>query len=165
MRTFRFRRVLLATVAAALVAPLASFMLGQTAVAGGGGCHSDRLTGARATEVPIVDGCFTPTVAYVDVGATVEWTNTDDLVHAVTGANASFGTTEEMGKGDVVEYPLRQRRRVPVLLHLPPGHGGRSRGRRPGVGRRASGDHRRGHNAGRGRPRRCGGDEPCFSFG
>lgn len=69
----------------------------KPALAGGGGCHAENINVARESAVILHNMCFTPTIARVPVGTTVEWFNKDPLVHTVTGANLTFGDLAERG--------------------------------------------------------------------
>ncbi|MEA2634361.1 MAG: hypothetical protein QOH92_1128 [Chloroflexota bacterium] len=70
----------------------------QTALAGGGGCHQGATQGT-GTRVDLTALCFSPTILYVQPGATVTWTNRDTLRHEVVGTGWSSGpTTLEEGQ-------------------------------------------------------------------
>jgi plastocyanin len=78
----------------ALVVPvitLAALMVGvQTAMAGGGGCHQGTTQGAGIS-VDLTGMCFSPTILYVQPGATVTWTNRDEMRHEIVGTDWSKG--------------------------------------------------------------------------
>lgn len=71
---------------------LALLLVGLAAPAqagGGGGCHGD-FQDASTTAVEAGKNCFVPTVARVEVGDTVTWTNVDPVPHTATGAGGVF---------------------------------------------------------------------------
>lgn len=75
----------------------ATFIPVATAAAGGGGCHRDQ-SDARSNTIQLDANCFTPTVARIDVGDTVTWTNADGWVHNVYGSG--FNGHADVRAGD-----------------------------------------------------------------
>jgi plastocyanin len=77
----------------------------QTALAGGGGCHQGTTQGT-GTRVDLTGICFSPTILYVQPGATVTWTNRDALQHEVVGTGWSSGpTTLQEGQTITQTFP------------------------------------------------------------
>jgi plastocyanin len=72
-----------------LIAGAALIVAAQTAFAGGG-CHQ-AATQAAGTRVDLTGMCFSPTILYVQPGATVTWTNRDGMRHLVAGTDWSSG--------------------------------------------------------------------------
>lgn len=95
-----------ALTAAAIAVTVASFAMPGAANAGGG-CHEDTTTEARATTVALRRNCFAATVTRVDEGATVTFTNEDEVAHNVTGAGYTWGgdaTVDTLYLGDSVQH-------------------------------------------------------------
>jgi plastocyanin len=65
---------------------------------GGGGCHKRGDTQDDTTVVAMKANCFGPTVTNVNVGDTVQWTNSDSVTHAIAGATGEWGTKDLSGK-------------------------------------------------------------------
>jgi plastocyanin len=93
----------LALTSAAIAVAIASFVMPRTANAGGG-CHEDTTTEARATTVALRRNCFAATVTRVDEGATVTFTNEDEIAHNVTGAGYTWGGEKTLHLGDSVQH-------------------------------------------------------------
>jgi plastocyanin len=71
----------------------ASLMLAaETAFAGGGGCHQE-TTQAAGTSADLTGMCFSPTILYVQPGASVTWTNRDGMRHEIVGTGWSASPT------------------------------------------------------------------------
>jgi plastocyanin len=103
--------------AAATVAGLA---VGTAPASAGGGCHSP-ASAARATRVEIRDLCFGPTVAYVEPGATVRWTNLDPLEHTVTGLGWQWGSDANLTESAVLSQRFTKPGVYPYSCILHPG--------------------------------------------
>ena len=76
------------------------------AAAGGGGCfHPD--TQGTGTSVTLTAVCFSPTILYVQPGATVTWKNDDGMRHLVAGTLSAWGspTTLEGGQSMSQKFP------------------------------------------------------------
>jgi plastocyanin len=102
---------------------LALAWLPATASAGGGGhgC-AEPTSDATGTHASIEGSCFTPTVLRVDAGSTVTWVNRDrGIPHTVTGANQSWGSTEELGFDDRATYRFDERGVYPYFCLYHPG--------------------------------------------
>jgi plastocyanin len=84
----------LAVVLVLAVGALAVIALPSAFAGGGGGCHKATQTQGDTTVVDMKANCFAPTVTTVDVGDTVEWTNSDEFAHAVVGATGEWSTPE-----------------------------------------------------------------------
>lgn len=67
------------------------------AAGGGGGCH-DGLTQGKGDTITAADACFTPSILYVDPGATITFLNKDPFVHNV--AANGWGHFDDMNEGD-----------------------------------------------------------------
>ena len=65
--------------------------------AAGGGCH-DGLTQGTGDTITAADACFTPSILYVDPGATITFLNKDPFVHNV--AANGWGHLDDMNEGD-----------------------------------------------------------------
>jgi plastocyanin len=77
-----------------------AFLVGAApAAAGGGGCFQPDTQGT-GTKVTLTTMCFSPSILYVQPGATVTWTNQDEMRHVVAGSFAAWGspTTLEAGQ-------------------------------------------------------------------
>jgi plastocyanin len=76
------------------------------AAAGGGGCFQPDTQGT-GTSVTLTALCFSPTILYVQPGATVTWKNDDGLRHLVAGTFSAWGspTTLEEGQSMSHKFP------------------------------------------------------------
>lgn len=74
------RRWSTAAIAAAVLG-----ILPATAVAGGGGCHSDSPTAGTGTRVSMRANCFGPSALWVEPDTTVRFINDDPVEHHVRG--------------------------------------------------------------------------------
>jgi plastocyanin len=76
------------------------------AAAGGGGCFQPDTQGT-GTSVTLTALCFSPTILYVQPGATVTWKNDDGLRHLVAGTFSAWGspTTLEEGQSMSHQFP------------------------------------------------------------
>ncbi|MEA2434686.1 MAG: hypothetical protein QOG54_2143 [Actinomycetota bacterium] len=115
------RRLLLAaafvTVAFGIALPTAS--------AGGFCADPSTFSAADTTQIDIKNFCFTPTVAYVQVGDTVTFTNRDKEVHNLGGVNDVFGNLhDELMPGDDMSYTFDTEGTFPYLCILHPGMAG-----------------------------------------
>jgi len=87
----------LSVVVVVAVGALTLVALPSALAGGGGGCHRGDHTQDRTGVVDIKANCFTPTVTAVDVGDTVEWTNSDDYTHVIAGATGEWSSAEMAG--------------------------------------------------------------------
>ena len=87
----------LSVVVVVAVGALTMVALPSALAGGGGGCHKGGHTQDRTGVVDIKANCFTPTVTAVDVGDTVEWTNSDDYTHVIAGATGEWNSAEMAG--------------------------------------------------------------------
>ena len=104
---------------------LALAALPATPAAAGGGCHSAGLESARPTAGTTVDMkgmCFVPGVLSVDPGATVRFTNSDDIAHVVVGTG--WGSSTPVAPGDGVEHRFLQAGTYAYSCYLHPGMNG-----------------------------------------
>ncbi|HEV3363513.1 MAG TPA: plastocyanin/azurin family copper-binding protein [Acidimicrobiia bacterium] len=100
-------------------------VLPVTPAAAGGGCHlsgPDSAQPRAGTTVDMEGMCFRPGVLTVDPGATVRFTNSDDLAHVVVGTG--WGTAEPIGPGEAVEHRFTQPGTFAYSCHLHPGMNG-----------------------------------------
>lgn len=96
----------------------------RPAVAGGGGCHGPETTSAHVAEVAMQDMCFAPTLARVPLGSTVRFLNKDAVFHTVTGANAAWGSFENLGDDAEVTMRFTRAGVYPYYCLLHPGMAG-----------------------------------------
>ena len=90
--------------------------------ASAGGCRGGAgLTTGSGVEVSMSHSCFSPTVLHVDQGQTVNWTNTSEMAHTVSGAALSFGDYEELGAGQAISYAFERPGVYPYFCFLHPG--------------------------------------------
>jgi plastocyanin len=87
------------------------------AAAGGGGCHGTSAEGTGIS-VRISQMCFTPTIQRVPSGATVTFTNGDEMLHALSGTEFGY---EELPSGATVERTFSRAGVYPYMCHLHPG--------------------------------------------
>jgi plastocyanin len=83
---------------AVLVVTAAAWPTGRTASAGGA-CRGQPVNDEASDAVIMTANCFVPTIIRIDEGATVTWFSHDNASHTVTGANASWGSFEEVPEG------------------------------------------------------------------
>src|SRR5918999_5633531 len=91
----------------------------------GGGCHSAGPEFARATAGTAVEMegmCFLPGVLAVDPGATVRFTNSDEVAHVVVGTG--WGTTSPIAWNETVEHRFPEAGTYPYSCYLHPGMNG-----------------------------------------
>jgi plastocyanin len=98
-------RTLIVSGLAAVVAVLGG---GGSASAGGGCMHGTDPSSGGGTVVELVGACFTPTVLYVDPGTEVTFENRDPKDHMVMGVGGTWGSFDELGKGDSVAYTFAE---------------------------------------------------------
>jgi plastocyanin len=99
---------------------IAALAVGTTPASAGGGCHSS-ASAARTTRVEIRDLCFGPTVAYVEPGATVRWTNQDSFEHTVTGLGWQWGSEANLTESAVLSQRFTKPGVYPYSCILHPG--------------------------------------------
>ena len=58
----------------------------------GGGYGNNGGGGSTANKISMYNSIFTPSTLTVTTGATVTWTNDDNMVHTVTANDASFNS-------------------------------------------------------------------------
>ncbi len=87
----------------------------------GGGCRGTPVTDATGTAVTIQDFCFGPTVLRIQPGQTVTWTNADPAAHVVAGANASWGSYDDILTAHSVSYRFVKSGVYPYVCILHPG--------------------------------------------
>jgi plastocyanin len=95
---------------------------GSRATGGGGGCFEPVST-QRGSDIDIKDFCFSPTVALVDVGDTVTWTNRDSIKHNVGLANTVWAS-RDMSRNDAVSYRFDKAGVFPYVCYVHPGMSG-----------------------------------------
>jgi len=108
----------LATLAFALVVGPAT-----VARAGGGAHCAPEFTDAATNEVRLTNNCFVPTIARVDQGAKVTFTNLDQIPHTVTGAVYIFGDLDEFSTGER-SFSFDEEGIFPYVCILHPGMAG-----------------------------------------
>lgn len=92
------RHTLIAFITLATLAAAVTWPTGRTASAGGA-CRGQPVTDEASDAVVMTAGCFVPTIIRVHTGATVTWYSHDNAPHTVTGANASWGSFEDVPEG------------------------------------------------------------------
>ena len=108
-----------------LLSSLLLAALPVTPAEAGGGCHSagpevaDTVAG---TEVEMVGNCFLPAVLAVDEGATVRFTNYDEINHVVAGTR--WGIAGEIAPGRTADHQFLRRGAYPYSCYLHPGMNG-----------------------------------------
>jgi plastocyanin len=91
----------------------------------GGGCHSagpDSAQPRPGTTVDMGGMCFRPGALAIDPGATVRFTNSDDLAHVVVGTG--WGTAQPIAPGEAVEHRFTQPGTFAYSCYLHPGMNG-----------------------------------------
>jgi plastocyanin len=93
----------------ALVVPLfiaSALLFGAASAAAGGGCFQPDTQGS-GTSVTLSAMCFSPTVLYVQPGASVTWKNEDGMRHVVAGTFSGWGSpaTLEAGQSATHQFP------------------------------------------------------------
>jgi plastocyanin len=107
-------------IAVTLAAITATLILIPGSASAGGGCHSEVLTDQATTQVELSKNCFEPTVARVQPGDSVTWTNSDEVNHAVSGAANGWGTFDEIPSGDSVTYQFGESGVFPYFCFIHP---------------------------------------------
>ncbi|MEX0834252.1 MAG: plastocyanin/azurin family copper-binding protein [Actinomycetota bacterium] len=95
-------------------------LLPATALAGGA-CRGVPVTEGADPVVELRDACFTPTIVRVDLGQEVTWINRDGFIHAVTGANSSWGNYDELHQGDRTTHQFVEPGVYPYFCFYHPG--------------------------------------------
>ncbi len=57
------------------------------------------VAGSKDVGCEDLDGCYTPSIATIDVGGKVIFSNTDSVPHTFTGGNAYDGTSDKFDSG------------------------------------------------------------------
>ena len=92
----------------ALVVPLfiaSALLFGAAPAAAGGGCFQPDTQGT-GTSVTLSAMCFSPTLLYVQPGATVTWKNEDGMRHVVSGTFSSWGSPATLEAGQSATHPF-----------------------------------------------------------
>jgi hypothetical protein len=71
--------------------------------------------------VVIRNFCFTPTVLHVRLGRAVTWINRDGFPHTVSGANAVYGSYQELAQDEKVAYRFNRSGVYPYVCLIHPG--------------------------------------------
>ena len=102
-----------------------SIVFAATPSNAGGFCGEGRFTDETTTQIDMSKMCFMPTVARVEVGDTVTFTNKDGLFHAVGGVTNVFGDMHTEVKPDAsVSYRFEDEGVYPYVCILHPGMAG-----------------------------------------
>lgn len=114
------RRLSLAGVAALFAALIPAAPAGA-----GSTCHAapDPFD-ARTRVIPMEKLCFAPVVARVPRGATVTWINRDPTPHMVAGVGGSWGTYDEITRGERVSYSFDDEGVFPYFCFIHSGMSG-----------------------------------------
>jgi plastocyanin len=105
----------------AVMASLATAVLGVAARASGGGGCGGPVTDAAGTAIVIDRSCFSPTILHAPVGEPVMWANRDAVPHVVGGANMAWGSFEQLRTGDAVTYRFSEPGVYPYVCSWHPG--------------------------------------------
>jgi plastocyanin len=92
-----------ATLAAVVLAALLGGAGAMHAAEGKASEPPSRVAKVEETKVTIDNFTFSPAAVTVPVGATVTWTNDDDMVHTVTEAHRQF-SSNELETGDTYTH-------------------------------------------------------------
>ncbi len=114
----RIRSVIISIAALAVIAATTPFAV-RVAHAGGG-CHKDTMSDAATTEATLKGNCFEPTVIRIDRGASITWTNLDEVPHTVTGADNTWGSYDELALNDQATYRFDDSGVFPYFCFLHP---------------------------------------------
>jgi plastocyanin len=95
---------------------------GSSASGGGGGCFDPVKTKA-VSDVSIRDRCFRPTIALVETGTTVTWTNYDSQPHNVGLVNAVWAS-KTLRRNDSVSYRFEKPGVFPYICYIHAGMSG-----------------------------------------
>lgn len=112
------RNVLISIAALAVIAATTPFAF-RIAQAGGGGCR-ESMSDAGAIQATLQRNCFTPTVIRIQSGASITWTNLDEVPHTVSGANNTWGSYDELALNDQAAYRFDDSGVFPYFCALHP---------------------------------------------
>jgi plastocyanin len=108
------------------IVAVAGLMLPAVPASAGGFCMGDApFRDARTTTVEMKQACFGPTVARIAPGDTVTFRNADTQIHAVGGANGTFGDPHgAIRPGEEVSFSFDDEGVFPYVCILHPGMAG-----------------------------------------
>jgi plastocyanin len=86
----------------------------------GSSCHRSQTAG-KTTTVALDAMCFTPTIAYVEPGATVEFVNDDTLAHNVVGHGVGWGRVEHLKPQQSLTVAFEEAGVYPYTCTIHPG--------------------------------------------
>jgi plastocyanin len=89
---------------------------GSRATGGGGGCFAPVKTQA-VSDISIRDLCFRPTIALVETGDTVTWTNNDSQPHNVGLVNTVWAS-KTLRRNDSVSYRFEKPGVYPYVCYI-----------------------------------------------
>ena len=92
----------------ALAVPLSisgALLFGAAPAAAGGGCFQPDTQGTGLS-VTLTAMCFSPTILYVQPGATVTWKNEDGMRHVVAGTFSGWGNPATLEAGQSTSHPF-----------------------------------------------------------
>jgi plastocyanin len=97
---------LFASLVLAIAGVIGLLALASPLEAGGGGGHGCPEKPREGTDEPVMikNSCFTPAVLYVAPGATVTWTNEDELPHNVTFLHSKLQRLKDLGRSASVSH-------------------------------------------------------------
>jgi plastocyanin len=85
----------------------------------GGGCRGEPVTTGSDLVVHFNGVCFSPTIVHIRAGATVTWANDlSKAPHTVTGANASWGSFDEVAPGSSFSHQFTTEGTYPYYCFL-----------------------------------------------
>ncbi|MGH8972647.1 MAG: cupredoxin domain-containing protein [Acidimicrobiia bacterium] len=108
-----------------LLASFGVLVLPAVPAGAGGGCHREVgsvVTPRPGTEVQLAGNCFSPGVLEVAPGATVRFSNRDDIAHVVLGTG--WGSGQEIAPGLSVEHRFERAGTYAYSCYLHPSMNG-----------------------------------------
>ena len=112
----------IALIGLVLALSMVGFFGSRAASGGGGGCFEPVKT-QPGTEIGMKDFCFDTTVALVEPGDTVTWTNHDAVSHNVGLVNTTW-SSRDLGRNDTVSYRFEKPGVFPYVCFIHAGMSG-----------------------------------------
>ncbi len=106
----------------ALAVPGTLAVLATSTAHAGGACRGAPVTEASGAVVHFAGVCISPTILHVNAGGTVTWMNDiDTAAHTVTGANAAWGSFDEVAPGGSMSHQFATAGVYPYYCFIHPG--------------------------------------------